>query len=232
MNWHYLYLFLDLAAISVPFAFSFYKRANFSKKWQYLLPAIVLPGILFIVWDVYFTKWGIWGFNPAYLTGLNIVNLPVEEWMFFICIPYACVFTYFAFGHLIEKDHLAKAQRPISWTLIIASLVIASLNTDKAYTATTFYSLALFLLLHIFVIKSNYLGRFYFAFIVILLPFFLINGVLTGSGIEDQVVWYNDNENLGIRMITIPVEDTFYGMLLLMMNVTVFEELQNRVKKA
>lgn len=231
MNWQYLYLLLNSFAISVPLAFSFYPKANFSKKWQYLMPAIAIPGVIFILWDVYFTKWGIWGFNESYLTGLNISNLPLEEWMFFICIPYACVFTYFSFKHLFKKDYLLQYAPAITWVLIAVSILIAVTNLDLAYTSVTFLSLAAFLLFHIFVLKSDYLGRFYFSFIFILIPFFLINGVLTGSFIDDQVVWYNDSQNLGIRLGTIPVEDTFYGMLLLLMNVTLFEELQPRSKR-
>ncbi|MEP2774262.1 MAG: lycopene cyclase domain-containing protein [Fulvivirga sp.] len=220
-----LYLTLDIAAISIPLLASFYPKANFSKTWGRLGIAIAIPAIIFILWDVLFTKWGVWGFNERYLIGIDIINLPIEEWLFFICIPYACTFTYFSLNHLIKKDVLGPYQKSISWALIYFLLALAIFNHEKAYTATTFFLLAGFLLLHIYVWKSDYLGRFYLTFLFILIPFFIINGILTGTGIEDQVVWYDNAENLSIRLGTIPVEDTFYGMLLLMMNVTIYERL-------
>lgn len=223
MNSKYLYLTLDLAAISIPFLCSFYPKAAFYKQWKYALPAILVPGALFIIWDIYFTRWGVWGFNEAYLTGTTVINLPLEEWLFFICIPYACIFTYFAFRHLIKKEPFYRVKRPITWLLIIGSLTTGLLYHDHLYTSFTFIGLGLFLLVHLYVLKSDYLGWFYFTYMIILIPFFIINGILTGTGIEDQVVWYNNEENLSIRIFTIPVEDAFYGMLLILMNVTLFE---------
>jgi lycopene cyclase domain-containing protein len=61
------------------------------------------------------------------------------------------------------------------------------------------------------------------AYLVILLPFFIVNGILTGTGLEEPVVWYNDNENMGVRLFTIPVEDTIYGFLLIGLNITLYE---------
>lgn len=211
--------------------FSFYSKANFSKKWKYLWIAILIPGILFLIWDEIFTQWNIWGFNPEYLTGIYLGQLPLEEVLFFICIPYACVFTYEALNYLIKKDHFARHQKTISIVLIIGSLIIAAFNLNKWYTATTFIGLAVYLGTLQFVTKSGFLSRFYFSYMFVLIPFFIVNGILTGSFIEGEIVWYNDAENLGIRMGTIPVEDTFYGMLLLVMNVSIFEWLQRKKPK-
>lgn len=224
----YLYLLLDLLTILFPFAFSFYPKANFSKKWKYAWIAIIVPGIIFLIWDELFTQLNIWGFNPEYLTGIYLGNLPVEEVLFFICIPYACLFTYEALNYLVNKDYLAPYQRVISILLMAGLILVGSLNIDKWYTSVTFIALAVYIAVLEFRLRSSFLSRFYFSYIFVLIPFFIVNGILTGSFIEGEVVWYNDAENLSIRLGTIPVEDIFYGMLLLMINVSIFEWLRHK----
>lgn len=231
MNPKYLYLTVNVSSILVPFIASFYPGAPFYRKWKYLWPAIVVPAVLFLIWDEFFTRLGVWGFNPEYLTGIYLGSLPLEEVLFFICIPYACVFTYFALNHLIKRDLLRASHEIISSVLIVALSIAGLYFIENAYTSTTFILLACFLSFLVLKKRARFLGRFYVTFAVILLPFFIVNGILTGSFIEGEVVWYNNNENLGIRLGTIPVEDVFYGMLLLVMNVTLFEFLQQKKSK-
>jgi lycopene cyclase domain-containing protein len=228
LNSKYLYLSLDLISFGFPFMASFYKKAPFYKKWKYLAAAILVTGTIFIVWDEIFTQEKVWGFNPEYLTGVYIGSLPLEEILFFICIPYACVFTYFALNHLIEKDHLFPHHELISSALIILLLISGIYNIDKWYTGVTFLFLALFLAYQMLKIRPRYMGRFYFAFAVLLIPFFIINGILTGSFIDGEVVWYNDLHTLGIRLGTIPLEDVFYALLLIVLNIAIMEWLEER----
>ncbi len=227
----FLYLAIDLLSILFPFIFSFYPKANFSKKWKHLWPAILITSTIFIVWDIMFTRMGVWGFNPRYLTGIYFFNLPIEEVLFFICVPYACVFTYEAVNYLIKKGISNTIVQYITYLLVFFLLSSGLLNLSRWYTATTFISCSLFIILLKVIVKPSYLGKFYISFLFILIPFFIVNGILTGAGIEQEVVWYNNAENLGIRMGTIPFEDTFYGMLLILINISIFEELQKRDKK-
>ena len=73
------------------------------------------------------------------------------------------------------------------------------------------------------------LGSFLVSYIFILIPFFIINGILTGSFILNEIVWYNDSHNLGLRIGTIPFEDIFYGFSLLFLPLYIDQEI--RAKK-
>ena len=225
----YSYLFVDLFTILIPFIYTFHPKIRFDKSWKSFFPAMVIAAIFFLIWDEVFTYWGVWGFNSDYLIGISIGHLPLEEILFFVCIPYSCVFTYFCFKKFkiiyIFSKNISKIM---SIVMILILLIIGLWNFQKDYTFSTFILISLFLLWHQFKNNSDYLPQFYFTYLIILIPFFIVNGILTGTGIDTPVVWYNDIENLGIRMGTIPVEDTFYGMLLILLNVTIFEYLEKK----
>ncbi len=217
------YLLINIFTISIPLILSFDKKVAFYKMWKYYLPAIFITAFLFIIWDVYFTKIGVWGFNDLHLTGIHIFNLPLEECLFFITVPYASVFTYEVIIVYIKKDLFAPASRLISVCFLFVFFAIGFIFIDRLYTAVTFISTFAFLVLLYATRFTNFLGRFYFSYLIILFPFFIVNGVLTGTGIEEEVVFYNNAENLGLRLISIPVEDSIYGMLLILMNVSLKE---------
>jgi lycopene cyclase domain-containing protein len=193
-----------------------------------MLLGILVAGVPFITWDVIFTRLGVWGFNERYLTGINIINLPLEEWMFFITIPVACIFIYEVLILFIRKDYFARYSNRFTYIFAIALLIIGLSNLGRLYTSITFISAAAYLLFLVILIKPRYLGRFYMSYLVTLLPFFLVNGILTGSFIEEEIVWYNNAENLSIRIFTVPIEDSIYGMLLILINISVYEWWKNR----
>ena len=227
----YLYLFLDLLTLSFPLLKSFDKRLNYYKKWYALFPAMLVVGIVYVIWDILFTKAGVWGFNPRYLTGIDLVNLPIEEWLFFLFVPYSCLFIYEATLFYIKKRPLQSIAKPFSVILAVCLIIVGVIFYQKIYTCITFIATGLFLLFHVFFIKRDYLDRFYFGYLFSLVPFLIVNGVLTGSFIEDQIVWYNNDENLGIRIFTIPIEDSIYLLLYLLSITTIYEMILKRFPK-
>ncbi|MBI9042676.1 lycopene cyclase domain-containing protein [Lutibacter sp.] len=221
-----LYLFLNIASFIVPFAYSFEKKMRFIKWWKSVFLSLFIVAFFFLIWDVIFTKMGVWGFNPLYHVNFTILGLPIEEILFFICIPYASLFTHYAFGYFFPKLQLSKKLTNIITVLLIfLSIAVLVFNTDKWYT---FINLLVFssLLAYSLITKNIILQKFYITFLVILIPFFIVNGILTGSFIHQEVVWYNNAENLGIRLFTIPIEDTFYAFSMLFANLILIEKFK------
>lgn len=224
----YYYLFLILLTLSYPLAASFESQVRFVRFWPGVFLGIAVMMLVIVPWDVWFTSSAIWGFNDRYLTGLFLVNLPIEEWLFFIVVPFACAFIYEVLNVFWSWSPLKPAQRKITTVLIFLSFLLSVFFVDRLYTFTTFSLLCLFLLWHLLVNRSEYIGQFYLAFLIIQIPFFLINGALTGLFSEEPIVWYNNAENLSLRLLTIPVEDIGYNMLMLLIVITVLEEYKAR----
>jgi lycopene cyclase domain-containing protein len=220
------YLLINIFTISFPLAASFDKRIYYAGNWRFLFPALLLTAAFFIIWDVWFTASGVWSFNPQFLTGIQLINLPVEEWLFFITVPFSSIFIYEALNYWLKRDILLRASRYIALVGGLVLISIALLNTDLAYTFITFSLAGIFLLFH-YIFKKEYLGRFFLAYLVHLIPFTVVNGILTAM----PVVQYNDLENLGFRLGTIPVEDSIYSLLLLLMNITLFEFFRKKKNK-
>ena len=228
MKSNYLYLLINFICIFFPVLLSFYSKAPFYKKWKGVSIAILISGIIFIAWDEIFTRIGIWGFNARYITGWQLGSLPIEEIMFFVAIPYACVFTYFLLKDVSQKNYFFSRHELLSYGLIVAMLITGIYNLEKAYTSITLISFAFLLAYLTLKVRARYLGHFYVAFCFILIPFFVMNGILTGTFIEEEVVWYNDAATLGMRLGTIPVEDIFYAMFLMLMNIAIYERVHTR----
>jgi len=226
---NYLYLLLNLGSLSIPFLFSFHPKLQFYKYWKSLGLAIIITMSIFITWDVIFTNMGVWGFNSNYFLGSKLLNLPIEEWLFFICIPYACVFTHYALSYYLPNTKLkVKTVKIISYILIILLITTLIFNSNKWYTLVNFFYAIILLLI---VLKTNIamLQTFFLTFLVMLIPFFIVNGILTGSFIENEVVWYNNSENLGIRLFTIPIEDSIYALNLILTNLALTEYFQSKL---
>lgn len=219
----FLYLILNLGSISIPLLYSFEKKMRFIKHWKAVLLSLTIVATIFLIWDAIFTANGVWGFNPDYHLNILLLGMPIEEWLFFFCIPYASIFIHYSLEYFKPNFLISeKVTKFITLFFIVFLLPVIFLNTDKAYTFVN-YSFLFSVLILGFFFGIKHLRRFYISFLIILVPFFIVNGILTGTGIDEPVVWYNNTENLGIRLITIPIEDIGYAFTMLFGNVLLIE---------
>lgn len=227
MNSHYIYFAILTASIAGPLLLSFDKKVAFYKKWKYLLPAIFVPALFYIIWDIIFTHLQIWHFNDHYIAGLKMVNLPVEEVLFFFVVPYCCIFIYECL-----RCYFPKLNSSTHWNIYLKILALFLLLTsmffyDKRYTffSLLFCGIGLLLATSLSSWKKYLPAKtFCLSFLIILIPFLTVNGLLTYL----PVVEYNPLDISGIKIYTIPFEDVFYGMLLLLLNILLFEKFRNK----
>lgn len=223
----YLYLGVLLFAVSYPLGQSFERRIRFSSQWYALFPAILISAVIFIGWDYWFTQLGVWEFNPRYVLGIFYLDLPIEEWLFFFIVPFACVFIYEVLIYFFPKDIFQPFGKPFVYVMVPFLIGLGLLHLDKWYTSVSFLAGAAILLGHFLIFNDRYLGRFQFAYLVHLIPLMLCNGILTGGLTEEPVVIYNNAENLGIRIWTVPIEDTIYSMTLFLLNISILEKIRS-----
>lgn len=220
----FTYLLINFLTIFFPVILSFDKRVQFFKSWKFIFPGLFISGLLFLLWDYIFTIYGVWTFNPDYIIGVYMLNLPLEEILFFVTVPFACVFVYECLNYYVKKDLLKRFSTYINSSLFGFSVLMLLLYYDRVYTLITFGLLAVVLLFAEFIIKSSRLSRFYLAYLVSLIPFYIVNGILTSI----PIVMYNDAENMAFRVGTIPLEDHFYSMSMLLINILLFEYFRNK----
>lgn len=227
----YLYLGLMMLSILYPIAQSFERRIKLYKQWKPLFSGVIVMMLIFIPWDIYFTYSGVWWFNDRYLTGIRLFFLPIEEWLFFIIVPYACVFLYEVLNYFIKKDFFKPVASWFFGVMIVGMLFSGFVYIDRLYTSLTMFATSLALMIFLMV-NPPWKGRFLFMYLISWIPFLLLNGALTGNFTEAAVVNYQPTAFMGFKITTIPVEDSIYSMLMLLIVITVYEHMKNRAKQS
>lgn len=97
------YMFVLALAGILPFLLGFFPPLRLYKNKRALLCSITLILIMFGAWDVFATFRGHWYFNPTAVWKFRVVNLPIEEVLFFVIIPFCCIFTWEVISYIKNK---------------------------------------------------------------------------------------------------------------------------------
>ncbi|WP_017259757.1 lycopene cyclase domain-containing protein [Pedobacter arcticus] len=224
MDKNYTYLLINFFTILFPLILSFDKKVAFYKKWKYIVPGLLIAGVLYLAWDSVFTLKNVWSFNDDYILGIKLFGLPLEEMLFFVTVPFACIFIYECLICYFKLKISEKLVKYISLFLLALSLILALLFADRLYSIINFLTLAVVLLYTLTKPINLDMGKFYVAYAVSLIPFYIVNGILTAI----PIVSYNNAQNMGFRVGTIPFEDHFYSMSLILLNLLFFEYFRNK----
>jgi lycopene cyclase domain-containing protein len=221
------YLFINLAILIVPLAFSFERRIFFFRKWPAVFCSIFFVGIFYVVWDISACRRGDWGFNPQHVSDLTLLNLPFEEILFFVTAPFSCLFIYEVINFFHPDKHVPVKKSLVNAVLLV-SLALAFVYSLRHYTALSFFSLSVFLFIarkHFFVVLQS--ENFWIYMVICYAPFAIFNGILTSL----PVVQYNPLAIIGWRIGTIPVEDFIYNFSYLGFIALAYKFFDSRISK-
>lgn len=224
----YTYSLILFFTVIICFIASFDRRIQFNKHFGSFIKAAFLVAIPFIAWDVWFTAHGVWWFNTDYTLGIVLAGLPLEEIMFFIFIPFSCIFTFYTIDKYYKWEVLSAFNNILVFVSIIILSVLGLLNADKIYTLiTVIVTIVTLIYLH-FIVKAEWITKASVIFTILMLGFFPVNGILTGSFIENPIVNYNPKDFLEIRLFTIPIEDAVYGYTQFLLVLYFFKQFQRK----
>jgi len=224
---HYTYLILNILTLAGPFVLIAHPKHLFYKKFPAVIPAIAITAIYFLIWDFAYTKLGVWGFSDEYIIGFRLLGLPIEELLFFITIPYACIFINESIGDYVLQDVFSDKAKYVLITALVFFLALIPFSIEKKYTLFVAINASLVLALALKYLSAYRQSLFLISFSVSIIPMLIVNGILTAL----PVVWYDDSQNCGVRLYTIPIEDFGYNLVLLLMNSLLFQYFYKRVVK-
>ena len=220
------YLLINILIIFFPLILSFDKNLKFYKKVPYVLQSIAFISTAYIVWDVIATKRGDWAFNPEHLIGFYILGLPLEEILFFITVPYACIFIFETVSFYVKEKKL-NFNKKLSIIPAVILIVLGIIFYDQNYTFTVSIFAAAFFIGAVLFNELLLASRnFWITILIGFIPFLIVNYFLTSI----PVVTYNETAFSGKRFITIPYEDFLYSFSMISLWI-LFYELAKEKKK-
>lgn len=219
------YLLLLLTFLVIPTLLSTQKKVRFAFRLRYILPAVIFAGAIFIMWDIRFTELKIWTFNPEFLCGVEIMRVPIEEWLFFLVVPLSSIYIYEWLKIKLENFEQANAFVIVSLVLFVLSTILSFFYRRNMFTFFTFFLTSIYLGYTIFrnKFKKNY-TKFYLAFAISLIPFLIVSGILNAL----PAIVYNSEQIIGVGIFGVPLEKIGFLFLLLLINTTIYEYLSNR----
>jgi len=205
------YLLIDLAIIAFPLIFSWWRPVRYYRRWPALLFAVATAGTAYLAWDNWFALRGDWSFNPEYLLGIKIFALPLEEYLFFLVVPFSCIFIYEVLRAKSRKRAI-RFPRGFPAALAVFFFIGSAVFIKQGYTRLALASCGLFFLIAALAGKKLLSSSHYWIYILIsYAPFLIFNHLLTAP----PIVMYNPAAIWGVRLISIPIEDFFYSYSML-----------------
>lgn len=218
---HLEYLIFNIVVIACPLVVTRFVKQAWLPFFKPFVISFMLVSTPFLIWDHAVTD-VFWSFNPLYTTGWKVGNLPIEEVLFFLTVPYACIFVWDILSQKVKDTYVS-----IFYPIALLSLTFWGVYMGIQglwYTASVYLLLPVSVLLDMILQTQLFRNKTFYLFLLIVVGLTLVfNGYLTAR----PVVTYNTDLKTNMNIFSIPIEDIIYGICLIGLHAMVYE----RVKK-
>ena len=216
------YLLFNLIVTAGPVVSQLNHQIKHISQWRLKLLTNGIVMIPYITWDVLVTGTH-WQFNKAYTLDFRLLGLPIEEWLFFLTVPFGCLLVW----ETLPDAKLSRQLRSLRHvrTVLYAALPVGVwvFSTGKQYTGLVLCCFGIVGLADTFLGTNLLLQSKTYVYLAIVSGLILVfNGYLTAR----PVVLYGEIYQMGYRILTIPVEDFGYGFTLMLFNAMLYEKLR------
>ena len=218
------YLLFNLAVVVGPVASQFSRQIKSVSRWRLKLRVSVIVMIPYVIWDT-LVAGSHWWFNETYTLDFRLFGLPIEEWLFFITVPFGCLLVWETLPQVDRGLARLKSLRHVR-NVLYAALPVGMwvFSTGKQYTGLVLCCFGLVGLVDVLIKTDLFLRpRTYLYLTIVSGLILLFNGYLTAR----PVVVYGEAYQVGYRIWTIPIEDFGYGFTLMLFNTMLYEKLKD-----
>jgi hypothetical protein len=220
----FAFLALAIAPLLFPLIFQFDKKLFSDGNFKAALGASLVSTIVFSVICIVQHWFGLLSYNDT--MGIFFKDIPLEQYLLNFTFSFAAIGLYQYLNLKFPKNDLQRYSLAMSNLLLGLCVAFLFFAYTKWYTLSTFATLLVLLLFIEYIGKLRFMYRAYRAFVVMLVPFYIIYGILFWSG----TITIAKNQLSGMCLASIPIENHFVALAMMLVSIYMFEFFRTKRK--
>lgn len=212
------YLLINILILIGPLLLTVLRHRGFLIPARPVLFSMAINCVLFTWWGWYASQQGHWRWNEEYVLGAGLLEIPLEEYLFFLTSCFSCLFIYYAVTQLVPEKQMSL---PRWWYIPIALIMVVLFQLVSGGYTQLVLIIATTLLIYLNQFQWTLITsrRFWIYIALTFVPFLIFNYVLTSL----PILIYGSEHITGFKVATIPIEDFLYSFVMVTMYVVVYE---------
>lgn len=222
----FTFLLLTLGLLVLPLIFHFDKKIFKDGNFKAALGASLISAIIFSTISVVLQLLGIVTFDAGNTVGVVFKEIPLEQYLLNFSFSFTVISLFQYLNVRFPGNDLQKYSLALSNLLLGLCVAFLFFGYPKWYTLSTFILLLVLLFLIEYVGKLRFMYRAYRAFLVMLIPFYLVYGFIFWN----ELILVAKSQLTGMYVAKIPIENHFIALSTVLVSIYMFEFFKSKRK--